>query len=194
MRWWPVIGKWHEDKEIVNFPWWHFHIDWRFVDKDVRIKAENRRRQGAGAIAQVIVADAIVPEGETRWWGTDLEDRDGELLGAPGRWFRHEVRTHNGRPALLWPTDTKWLQTLERRFAHTRLGGNNGYICPHRGANLDGIEPDEHGEIECPLHGLRWCATTGEARPRARQETSRKGLDSKETVRAKAKEQRGPRR
>ena len=33
--------------------------------------------------------------------------------------------------------------------------------CPHRGAPLGSLVPDKHGIVTCPLHGLRWCASTG---------------------------------
>lgn len=33
-------------------------------------------------------------------------------------------------------------------------------VCPHRGAPLGGIAPKD-GIIHCPLHGLGWCAKTG---------------------------------
>ena len=36
----------------------------------------------------------------------------------------------------------------------------NKMVCPHRGADLSGIEPED-GLITCPLHGLRFCAKTG---------------------------------
>jgi len=33
-------------------------------------------------------------------------------------------------------------------------------VCPHKGVGLNGIEPI-NGAIECPAHGLKFCATTG---------------------------------
>jgi nitrite reductase/ring-hydroxylating ferredoxin subunit len=35
-------------------------------------------------------------------------------------------------------------------------------VCPHRGANLASIPPDKNGHIECPMHGLKFDAETGE--------------------------------
>ena len=163
-RWWPIIGRWHEDTEIISFRWWHVHIDWRFVKQEHYTRALSACRHGAGPIAQVIVADAIVaPEGNR----AAIDPGASEPGSVGTQWLRHEIRRPNERPALLWPAETRWLSTLEWQFRHTRLGGRNARTCPHKGTDLSGIAPDAHGEIECPLHGLRWCHRTGEARPRA---------------------------
>lgn len=37
-----------------------------------------------------------------------------------------------------------------------------GLICPHRGADLSHCPPDEHGVVECPMHGVKWNIHTGQ--------------------------------
>lgn len=36
--WWPILGPYHEDNEIIHFPDWHVHYDYRFLtDRQVRL-------------------------------------------------------------------------------------------------------------------------------------------------------------
>ena len=36
LQWWPVIGPGHSDREILNFPPEHFHVDYRFLSNRKR--------------------------------------------------------------------------------------------------------------------------------------------------------------
>ncbi len=62
-----------------------------------------------------------------------------------------------------FPT-AKYLPALEAQYAEARLGSSR--ICPHKGADLALIAPVD-GVVTCPLHGLRWCHTTGKLLPRS---------------------------
>ena len=132
------------------------------VDEQVRLAAQKMIRIGAGPIAKVIVADEIVPEGMERWRGVTLGESP-ILPEQPKTWFRHEVRTMS--KGLRW-SNTAWMRELERRYANAKLTGENAMRCPHKGVNLEGVEADGDGTVECPLHGLRWCIRTGRLRPR----------------------------
>ena len=162
VRWWPIIGRWHEDKQTIGFRWWHFHIDWRMVNEQTRMVAQEMLRIGAGAIAKVIVADDIVPEGTEHWNGMTIGTNQA-LPEHPDTWFRYEARTMS--EGLRWPK-TRWIRELESRYSDARLTGDNAMRCPHKGADLEGIQTDADGTVECPLHGLRWCTRTGQMRPR----------------------------
>ena len=132
------------------------------VDEQTRMVARKMIRIGAGPIAKVIVADDIVPEGMGHWNGMTI-GASHALPEHPETWFRHEVRTMS--EGLRW-ANTAWMRELERRYADAKLTGDNAMRCPHKGANLEGIEADADGTVECPLHGLRWCTRTGRLRPR----------------------------
>ena len=171
-RWWPIIGPWHEDDALLDFPSWHFHIDWRFVG--AKIRAAVRRQldpdHEGGEIAQVIIARDIVPLGtvppkDRTWWTTVAEQRRGDrgstLPAEPcERWFRHEARTAEPGPPPKWWRATPWRAELEEAFEGRCLVGPERR-CPHRGAPLAEIAPDGEGVLECPLHGLRWRASDG---------------------------------
>ena len=38
----------------------------------------------------------------------------------------------------------------------------HGPVCPHRGAPLGSVKPDDRGHVYCPLHGLVFDAATGQ--------------------------------
>ena len=164
VRWWPIQGRWHEDSEIIEFPLWHWHIDWRFVSSDERASA------GSNSFllpAKVITAAMIRPVGECGPDVDAVEGPEGSLPGAASAlWLRHEIRTMAAEGAALWPHDTRWMKALEQRYANARLGGANGWICPHQGADLETVAGAGQDTVQCPLHGLRWCTRTGKLAPR----------------------------
>ena len=171
-RWWPIIGPWHEDEALLDFPTWHFHIDWRFVDAKTRTAVSRQLdpSHAGSEIAQVIIARDIVPLGtvppkHNTWWTVRADQRKGERgfalpEDACERWFRHERRTPEPDPPPKWWRQTHWRPELEEAFEGRRLVGPERR-CPHRGVPLAGIEADAEGVLECPLHGLRWRACDG---------------------------------
>ncbi|MDE0360662.1 MAG: Rieske 2Fe-2S domain-containing protein [Rhodospirillaceae bacterium] len=54
-----------------------------------------------------------------------------------------------------------WLPALAKAHRNARITPEG--TCPHQGADLSDVRPDEQGIITCPLHGLRWQAETGAA-------------------------------
>ena len=164
VQWWPILGLWHEDEDIIEYGWYHWHIDWRFVTKETsdetikRLSYEDHNE----LLSKVILHDEIVPEGEDRYstWPITLQQDDRLPLTAVRKWFRYQIMIESGEPNLKWP-DSPWREDLEKAFDNTRMKMNGRLRCPHRGADLSAIEPDEHGVVECPLHGLKWCTRTG---------------------------------
>ena len=169
-RWWPIIGPWHEDGALLGFATYHFHIDWRFVDRASRRTVSKRGMQARGEVAQVIIARHIVPVGATAprhsaGWTTRAEERTGGCArplpdADTARWFRRETREPATLAQTTWWRHTEWRGALEEAFEGSRLVGPERR-CPHRGVPLAHIAPDAEGIVECPLHGLRWCARTG---------------------------------
>ena len=178
-RWWPILGPQHEDGEFINFPYQHFHVDYRFLDAKAR-KLVSVALGSSLAFSAVITANNIVPE-----------DREPDQSNSPGpkgvrglpstcppvdriaedvSW----LRTRRLKCKAQWPAypDAKivhWLGALEMAYSGQRL--KRGLVCPHKGTDLSTIKPDGM-VITCPLHGLRWNVRTGELAPRpSRQQT-----------------------
>lgn len=162
--WWPIIGRWHEDADIIGFAPWHWHVDWRFVDEAGRDAAGRAQRPLS---AKVLTATMIRPIGEHR---TDEAVGAGAPAAlpnaAPEWWFRHELREPNENAPNGWPHTTMWLGALEERYAQAKLGRHNARICPHRGADLEGFALPGANTVTCPLHGLRWNIESGQLSPR----------------------------
>lgn len=138
--WLPVIGPMHEDAEIVNFPWLHFHIDWRFAATEVW-KCWRDHRVPGGHLAMPI----------------QCPDRDGSRVinrGPEPRLMKYK-RATDAFPQV----HVSWRAVLQRKFACAKLV--NG-VCPHRGIPVSAMHRE--GDIlTCPGHGLQWNAITGAA-------------------------------
>jgi hypothetical protein len=136
--WLPVMGPMHEDSEFVNFPWQHFHIDWRFAP--TRVWNANRDWPLEGS-----------------HFGSPIQcpDKRGDRVIVQGPELRRmKYKRDPGR----YPIGrARWLQAMQKRFACSKL--ING-TCPHRGIPVSAMHQD--GDIlTCPAHGLQWNAVTG---------------------------------
>lgn len=145
-EWVPVLGPLHEDADIIEFPYPHWHVDWRFASK------KQVQRIGRGPLGF----------DERRLFAVPIQYRtnDGKILlveSGPEPIMRH-MQCKRQMPA--YPLSTArsvWLRKLEEAYTHCRLKQK---ICPHRGIPLEGVE--QHGDIvTCPGHGLRWNVITG---------------------------------
>lgn len=140
---WPVIGPRHEDAEIIGFPDNHYHLDGRFLSL----------RQ-----VDLVAIDAPGYDGlEYGVAGRPLCYASNSLHPDPHPpviWRRRLCRRHLGYPTEI--AMMLWLPQLIEAYAGHILGPHR--ICPHRGAPLASIKPDDHGVVTCPLHGLRWRA------------------------------------
>lgn len=143
---WPVIGPKHDDLEIINFAAPHYHVDGRFLTRAQARKAHRYYFRGVSLA----------------------------LASAP---IHVNLGSDESLPALVWRTRVcftasvaypdeiarrAWLPRLESYYQADNLrAGSGGWVCPHRGAPLGSMLPDDDGCITCPLHGLRWHAETG---------------------------------
>lgn len=136
--WMPVIGPMHEDAEIVNFPWQHFHIDWRFAPTLLWDRFENRRAPG-GHFA----------------WPIQHPNNDGTQCIVAGPEPRR--MKYKRDPGMFPQAQVGWQKLLAEKFACAKLV--NG-TCPHRGIPVSAMHRE--GDIlTCPGHGLKWHAVTG---------------------------------
>lgn len=175
----PTIGPEHDDAEIINFPFQHYHADWRYCTRKALSwlattwDIEDGWHVGAllaGAMASTVIrigdkdnqTDGVIHMRRchlnpiTKDWPAALHF-DGETV-TPDPW-------KSRRPVDL---PKFWPRRLGEAYASHRINPAHP-VCPHRGAPLCGITPDADGIITCPAHGLRWDAATGEARPRTRE-------------------------
>jgi hypothetical protein len=138
---WPVMGPLHEDREFLNFPYDHYHLDPRFLPPGFRKLYR--------VFTHPLHADA-------RFTGAGP-------LPAPELRRRKCVRSFVPFSPP-WEAAALW-QTLRKAFAGRQCArGKGGWVCPHRKASLGAIAP-EGGVITCPLHGLRIDAASGVVLP-----------------------------
>jgi hypothetical protein len=136
--WLPVIGPKHEDKEIVGFPWEHFHLDWRFVPRRVFDWIAGIRGP------QYVYASPI-----------QCPNMRGERVIDEGPILKRMTYKRELPPFPRAPTS--WVPVLAKKYACAKL--ING-VCPHRGIPVSAMHRD--GDIlTCPGHGLQWNAITG---------------------------------
>lgn len=132
---WPIFGPKHDDREIIGFSDIHYHFDFRFLTKR---QMEIMAKSSYGESDIIVTVTRINPV-----------------------WEHRTVKKKCQRPFPHFPIHkARWCEELLNAYQHKTL--TNGRICPHRGADLSTIAPDQHGRIQCPLHGLIWCAHTGQ--------------------------------
>ena len=155
---WPVLGPNHEDMEIIGFPYYHWHLDPRFLTTHQ---------------CELLVGCFFGAVPEAQFWrlvygkpiSTGLADPRYKGNGSdPFAAFKAPARLRRRKCLRSMPPYPRemvarmWLPKLNARYRAARL---NGLICPHRGVPLDGIAPDAEGCVTCPGHGLRWHLETG---------------------------------
>lgn len=150
-RAWPVYLPKHDDAEHLNFPWAHYHVDPRFLNKrDTAFAAVSTRgREGAPP------DDAGLAEFTTQ--ARPLSYRDGSALTG-----------HLPHPAIVWAARRCYrsgvgyraghipvIQDLRVHFAGRQCKAvRSGWVCPHKRYPLGSLQPVD-GVVTCPLHGLR---------------------------------------
>lgn len=146
--WWPVIGPHHEDAELLNFPFQHWHYDLRFLSN---AQVENRGKDGFHTTSSVL---SVLPRPLTN---------HGELESPvlrPRRCMREQVDWSNHPDIKRYTTRPEALRKMERITAQKHHGLKSCMRCPHRGLPL-GSMPVIDGVITCPGHGIRFHASTG---------------------------------
>lgn len=136
---WPVIGPMHDDKEHLNFPYLHYHIDWRFVP------APLFKPLGFNFSSPLMTSDRL------------------NVGGLPKPVMRRRKMQRLLQDFHVPHTSQGW-RALEQAYSTCRL--KPGLVCPHRGVPLDGGHR-EGDVVTCPAHGLRWNVKTGELVPQS---------------------------
>ena len=164
-EWTPVIGPPHDDLEHIGFKHQHFHVDSRFLGKRTQNRtAENQHKNRKINLAFVLPISHVIPigsKGKLKLDDKRLEDFPEEsYMRTMKLKFKTECPEYNFKPP--------WLLSMEKAYRNARLSPD--MMCPHRGADLNGMKTDENGLLTCPLHGLRWDTQTGKLSPRATPE------------------------
>lgn len=136
--WMPVNTPEHEDAEVINYPWQHFHVDWRFAPTSVW-KYLSIWHEGSRIFGSVVM--------RTKTNGVP-QTVEGPTL----------KRMKYKRELPPYPHDiAPWTRRLAEQFACSKLIDGK---CPHRGTPVSAMIRE--GDIlTCPAHGLRWNAITG---------------------------------
>jgi hypothetical protein len=135
------MGPKHEDAEFVNFPWQHFHIDWRFAPSRLY-----------NSMAEWFDARLM--------YGAPIQcpDTRGNRVVIEGPTLRLMKCKRIPPPYPHYSAMRSWLPKLTEHFACAKLVGGK---CPHRGIPVEAMLRD--GDVlTCPGHGLRFNAITGE--------------------------------
>ena len=171
LKWWPVIGPAHSDSEIIRYKPVHWHVDFRFLNKTDRVSLVSTITSPVwGHPLHDVFAVPISwvsPEGITIACQDQAHDHIlGEVAvgdlpheGIPPESYMRTIRRKFVAHYPTYPPTVRWLGRLRDAYQGCRL--KPGMVCPHKGADLTGIKPED-GIITCPLHGLEWCAKTGE--------------------------------
>lgn len=141
----PIYLPVHEDGELLNFPYWHYHFDLRFFNKKMLgfwfytiyklngIIDLNRINQKFSDEFKLIITKTNKPEFNNIYWKPIVCQRNTQ-----------KPQTN--------------IFTLMEHFKNYKL---SCLKCPHKGINLADIEPDGNGYVVCPAHGLKWNIKSG---------------------------------
>lgn len=160
---WPTIGPKHTDKEIIGFAAPHYHVDIRFLTKRQFAFLERKFSPRAwGLSGQAGLQGAAMAVS-----GSPLSyraDGGGTVPHPPVIYRKKRCWRPSSYPRSLTTIYRSWPPALREAYADSAMVQTpRGPICPHKGAPLGSIPPDERGLIVCPLHGLCFDAKTGKA-------------------------------
>lgn len=127
----PIIDNLHNDIDILNVKMFHYHIDWRFVDKRI-----------FNSFDDIFGVPDFQRVAKVIW--VDIQNKP-EIIYKNLRCKRDfEV---------VFPE--KYQKLFNEKYKGAKL--IKGHICPHKLQDLSNVNPNEKGEIVCPLHGLKFC-------------------------------------
>jgi len=144
----PVIGDFHTDQEIIGFPDFHIHVDWRFLSRSDWLDFSDKELRPDLVYASVISRKFVIGEEEK-----------------PLRCNRNFPRF----PLQIPEHHVEWFPELEKFYCTSssfrdddsqkisqKICNKTKEICPHRGINLSSIASNINGIKVCPGHGLQW--------------------------------------
>ena len=148
-RWWPVLRPQHEDGDFIQFPYQHFHVDFRFLDADSR-RLESGALRDSLAFSCVITSSNILPEDgrNERSEGLPTSAPTIGQIAEAASWLRsRRLKCKAQWPAYPPAQKVHWLAPLERAYKDRRL--MQGRYCPHKGTDVSTIALDGDA-VTCP--------------------------------------------
>jgi len=141
----PVLTPMHEDGDLLNFPYMHYHYDRRFIPPE----EYQKHLFYWDSLAVSVILESRV--------GTQSDRRVSDAwLNLPIHWFRRKC--YRQMPEMQLPDESPIARRLIAAHADCELRDR---VCPHKGVSLMGIPVNDRGQIVCPGHGLKWNAVTG---------------------------------
>jgi Rieske [2Fe-2S] domain len=158
IEWMPIIGDLHEDSNIIDFNYWHYHIDFRFVPKD-----------SFGLLTQHTLhpektgfhfSKVMIVKGENLNPKTNQSERDQVCHSASGliEYRKLKCKRVMGEFPAMYPNlfkepiEVRFMRKLQNAYKGCKL--KKDHYCPHKRFNLSSIPANENGIIVCPGHGL----------------------------------------
>lgn len=138
---WPVLLPFHEDRAVIGFEPWHYHLDRRFLPNLM--------------FADTGILPVLTPAGRMNRSPLQVSPKCNPDGLPPPVERRRKCRRRIG---LLGYDNVRWAPALRADYREDRL--RPGMICPHKGVCLATM-PVIDGVVECPAHGLRWDVATG---------------------------------
>ena len=162
-RWWPLMaGPLHDDRKFFGFEALHRHIDPRYLTD-----AEYRAGESKGWHPHDVWSGPLhqwVDPATRETSDADPADAETALRKLIETTCIRTSRRKQRRPMPMHPCGPggggyprpSGFKALAAHFnpRGTAADAPNG-ICPHRGADLTGLEPMPDGIVICPQHGLR---------------------------------------
>lgn len=133
-KWVPLIGPPHQDKEIVNFPYWHIHVDTRFLTL-------NNLCESAYAAGAPVCFGGPSP---------NLDKIYEDIVNNSALQVKR-LQCRRAEP-LAFPS-APWRKELQQAYADSRAVDG---VCPHRGIPITCGHQLALGVRQCPGHGLAW--------------------------------------
>jgi len=153
LRWWPILGGWHEDMKYIGFAKHHYHVDARFVEE--LHPTPEHMQPPIWQEFRLPMQNWDLNENKVPFPRQPREQTLGEPVIKRRRYRRHFPDYPRTR--------APWMTRLECAYKNHQL--KPGLVCPHRGTPLRGLVVDSDGCVTCPLHGLRWNVSTGKLAP-----------------------------
>ena len=160
IQWLPILGRVHSDREHIGADFEHVHVDYRFLNMEIRQSLDDLMHDSGDTRCINPVFSTVISHVWPRGHDEPVElDKIHLMEIDPKSWLSVRPRKYQGPYPPSPHGYFSWLHDLSQAYAERTL--IKGAICPHRGTDLTGITPDQKGVITCPLHGLRWLASTG---------------------------------
>lgn len=155
----PVIGNLHHDDFAAGVGW-HYHYDHRFrMPGTIEWHTYTRQKTNGCRPGIGRRSDDILGYLDLKIWKGKLIDKDNppEI-----HWRRKKCVSQFG--GLCVPRNITLGEYVDWAKKYEKTNIKKTMKCPHHGVCLKSV-PVHNGVIECPLHGLKWDAESGDNIP-----------------------------